>query len=400
MRPLFITNTARGGSNLVCQILSANADVTVASDPYLEVFRSMRNSLLLHAGYNGKFANKLNETPFLHYYYDNEGKQIIDLIQNANCDVEISEDEWKRIYEIQLRRLELECAELIPLFHKTKSKTYNGMIYNLMEQIKTARSLPHQKWIGMKDPWIIELFFPLLRSFDDAKFIVVFRDPRASIASNLLVQNKSMIAHVASFARAWRKNVAFSLYLRQQEEFKNKLYFVSYEKLLSNPEDEVQKICSFLEIKFSKSMLDTTNFIDYSTGKVWIGNSSYEEKTHGISPHRIDRWMETLNVNAKSAIEYICGNELRFIERKRSINPKEPKLSSNALEFFIEDNEGFKNWRTDSGFAEKEFGFEAARNNLLSVNNSLIDKKTIKKFFLFEEVFEELSYTDTDSLFG
>ena len=100
MRPLFITGTARGGTNLVCQILSSNADVTVASDPYLEVFRSMRNSLLLHAGYNGKFAGKLNETPFLHYYYDNEGKQIIDLIQNANCDVECSDIEWKRVYEI------------------------------------------------------------------------------------------------------------------------------------------------------------------------------------------------------------------------------------------------------------------------------------------------------------
>ncbi len=399
MRPLFITTTARGGSNLVCRILSANKDVTVASDPYLEVFRSMRNSILLHSGYDGKFANKLNDTPFLHYYYDDEGKQIIDLIQNANCEVECSEEEWKRVYEIQLRRLELEATELIPDFYKTKSKTYKGIISNAVELIRTARSLPKLKWVGMKDPWTIELFFPLLRSFPDAKFIVVFRDPRASIASNLLVKNKFMIAHVASFARAWRKNVAFSIFLRNQKEFKDKLYFVSYENLVANPEVEVQKLCNFLDIQFSKNMLNTSNFFDYSTGKIWAGNSSYEEKTRGISPNSVDRWIESLNIKAKSATEYICGNELKFIERKRSINPKDPKLSSKALEFFIEDNQGFKNWRTDSGFAEKEFGFEAARNNLLSIDSSMIDQKTIDKFFLFKEVFEELSHSDVDSLF-
>lgn len=398
MRPLFITKTARGGSYLTSAILSTNDEVTIAPGPYLELFRSMRNSLLLDAGYNGQFADKLNITPFLDYYYNEEGNQIINLVQNANCDVDCSEKEWKRVYEIQLKRLELQCAELIPTFHKMKAKTYKGIIDNSFELIKNARSLPKQKWIGIQDPWIIELFFPLARSYPEAKFIVIFRDPRASIASNLLVKDKSKIAHVASFARAWRKNVAFSLYLRQQKAFKDKLYFVSYEKLVTNLEQEVQKLCDFLDVNFSTNMLDTNNFIDYSTGKVWEGNSSYENNTQGISPHRIDRWMNSLHINALSAVEYICGNELRLIERERSIDTTESSLSKRALQFFIEDNEDCKSWRTDSRFAEKEFGFEAARNNILLMEDIIVNDKTIEKFFLFKEAFKDISNEHSDSL--
>ena len=69
MKPLFITNTARGGSYLTSQILSTNLDVTIASEPYLELFRSLRNSILSQANPEFYSAEKLQTLPFLDYYY-------------------------------------------------------------------------------------------------------------------------------------------------------------------------------------------------------------------------------------------------------------------------------------------------------------------------------------------
>ena len=44
--PLFVANLPRSGSYLINMMLSANPAVEVASEPYLELFRSMRNAFI------------------------------------------------------------------------------------------------------------------------------------------------------------------------------------------------------------------------------------------------------------------------------------------------------------------------------------------------------------------
>ena len=308
-------------------------------------------------------------------------------------------EEWDRVYKLQMKRLELQCKELIPTFHEIEGGTYLEIFNKSFELIRNARSLPELKWVGIKDAWIIELFFPLARSYPDAKFIVILRDPRASISSNLLVKNKNMVAHVASFARAWRKNVAYSLYLRNQPEFKDRLHLVSYEKLVSDPEVEARKICDFLEVEYTEDMLDTNKYIDYATGAVWKGNSSYESETKGISPHRIDRWKAALPKNALAAIEYICGQDLRLIDRETSVDYNFGELDPDALSFFIEDNDGYKDWRTDSENPEMEYGLESARNTMMSNATKGYSEQQIRKSFLFKDVYNELVKENPASLF-
>lgn len=399
MKPLFITNTARGGSYLTSQILSTNPDVTIASEPFLELFRSLRNSILSQATPEFYSNDRLTSLPFLDYYYQNNGVNIIDHVNNSSIDVKCTKQEWDRVYALQMKRLELQCKELIPTFHEMEGSNYLEIFNKSFELIRKSRSLPEQKWIGIKDAWIIELFFPLARSYPDAKFIVVLRDPRASISSNLLVKNKNMVAHVASFARAWRKNVAYSVYLRNQPEFKGRLHFVSYEKLVTDPEVEVRKVCDFLEIEYTEDMLDTSKFIDYATGSVWKGNSSYEAETKGISPHRIDRWKEALPKNALAAVEYICGQDLKLIDREPSSDFNLDKLSPEALDFFIKDNDGYKDWRTDSENPEMEYGFESARNTMISNPFNGYSDMQIRKSFLFKDVYDELIKNNPVSLF-
>ena len=42
--PLFVTGTARSGTNLVARMLDAHPEVSVACDPYFPLFHSLRNA--------------------------------------------------------------------------------------------------------------------------------------------------------------------------------------------------------------------------------------------------------------------------------------------------------------------------------------------------------------------
>ena len=262
-----MTNTARGGSYLNAQILSANSQVNVASEPFLEVFKSMRNTLLREAGVHRLNGKELEQSPFHDYFFLDEAPAMVDAVNDGSLMLECPADEWNRVLEIQIPRVALQCAELQPFLGDMKGDTYKDIVDNAFDIIRRARKLNDEKWVGIKDAWIIELFLPLARAYPDAKFIIVVRDIRASIASNLLVKNKSMIAHVASFVRGWRKNIAYTSFLKSHPLMKDRLYVISYEKMLSNPTGEAQKVCNFLDVDFEPGMLDTENFIGYSTRK-------------------------------------------------------------------------------------------------------------------------------------
>jgi hypothetical protein len=393
--------TARGGSYLVSQILSTHPRVTVASEPFLELFRSFRNAIFYRDKELTSFYSKdnLESLPFQDYFFYEKIGNILKCLHDVDANISCSETEWNRVYKIQIDRLELQCKELIESFHKAKGNTYKEIFNNALYLIQKARSLPPQDWVGIKDAWVIETFIPLAKSFTDAKFIIVLRDPRASVASNLNVRNKDMIAHSISFARSWRKNVAFSVHLRSLPEFKNRIHFVSYEKLVTSPKEEVTKLSNFLEIEYDKDMIDTDKFIDYSTGNIWKGNSSYESETKGISPNRIDRWKEYLTDEVIAAVEYICGHDLALVGLKptRKFNPS--KLNSDAFNFFVEDNIGYKAWRTDSGIPELEYGYESTRNTMLLNKTHNYSDSLREKAFLFTEVYEELISDNPRSLF-
>ena len=146
-------------------------------------------------------------------------------------------------------------------------------------------------------------------------------------------------------------------------------------------------------------MINTDKFIDYSTGNIWTGNSSYEEKTSGISPHRIDRWKESLTDEALAAVEYICGQDLSLVGLKPTEKFENFKLNSEAFNFFLEDNTGNKVWRADSEIPELEYGYESTRNTMLINKKHNYPKSLIEKAFLFSEVYDELISDNPRSLF-
>ena len=385
-----MTATARGGSYLNCQIHSANSHINVASDPFLGVFKSLRNAILRDAGTDNLNGNRLEESPLHNYFFLNEGSSNVDAVNKGSLLLDCPDSNWEELVESMKPRVAHQCAELLPFLDRLRDKNYKDIIDNSIDVIRQARNLPDMKWIGIKEAWVIQLFLPLARAYPEAKFIVVVRDIRASIASNILLKKKSMIAHVASFVKGWRKNIAYTSFLKSHPLMKDRFYVISYEKMLSNRTGEAQKVCNFLDVDCEPGMLDTENFIDYSTRKTWVGNSSYETVTNGISPHRIDRWKETLAEDAQCAVELLAGPDLPLIGRAHVNDLRDPANLDKAICFLVSDNDGYKDWRTDSENPYLDFSREVTRNAMLSLKSGTMPEQEIRKNFLFEESYQDL----------
>tara|TARA_Y100000294_G_scaffold169563_1_gene180876 strand:+ start:320 stop:1531 length:1212 start_codon:yes stop_codon:yes gene_type:complete len=392
-KPLFITNTARCGSGLIARMLTAGGQVNIAGEAHLDLFRSLRNGIVKNSDDPDLSSLQLLQEPFYDYYFSPEKLKIKDCIQKCSgINIKLDKNEWIRMLDPLVERGKMENMDLVPYYKKLCSDTYLGCIQKAIENIPVARNLnvSDLKWIGIKDSWIIELFLPLAKSFPDAKFLIILRDPRASISSNQRVADQKKKAHVQSFAKSWRKHLAYTVHYQNHSIFKDRLFIVTFEQFACKPEEKAKELCDFLEVKFDKSMLNTDNYIDYSTGSVWKGNSSYEKTTKGISAHRIDRWRKNLSKEAIKTIELVCGPDIKLIGLEPSFPPEDLWGDSDVLDYLIRDNEDHGAWRNVFGRLEMDYGFELFRKAMLAFPGKDFDDDLIKRTFLFKEVFDLL----------
>ena len=387
---LFINGMARSGGNLMCNMLNVNQDVMIASDPYVELWRSMRNAFIDKNASANLLRTFDPKSPIQDHYFTDERIQLMDVVLNSDIKVEFDLNNWPELLERTIARARLDAGDLIPYLSKLKGNTYREMIDNGFEIVAKARNGENKQWIGVKDSWTIEFLLPLARAYADARFIVLLRDPRAIISSMLGMKDKdpSQVAHTLSYARHWRKYATFCTYFSTLPEFENRLCVLSHEQILNAPEETAQMLCSFLDIEYSPAMLDTENYVDYATGKVWQGNSAYEQVTTGISVSRATRWMDRLAPEIIKMIDFVCGPEMKLCGYQVLHDDVWPGVE--VLEYVIRNHNEYSKWRSDLGDPQKDFGFELFRKSLLALKVENLDSHLIRKSFLFEDIFMRL----------
>ena len=154
--------------------------------------------------------------------------------------------------------------------------------------------------------------------------------------------------------------------------------------------------CRFLEIEFDPEMLNTNNYVDYATGGLWGGLSSYETAAYGISTHRIDRWKKSLAPPIVKTLEFACCPEMELFGYRPSLASGDRWPDPEVLDFILEDNEGYKKWRSDFGIPEHDLGFELFRKMLLASPRTDFDAALIRRSFLFEDVFQKAKQGRSD----
>ena len=387
--PLFSAGTARGGTNLLTYLLSVNPQVSVACDPFLPLFRSLRNAILRH-----RADSELQQTvdpvsPLGEYYFNPDGIRVMECIQESDLDIPVDPSETPALLDALGRRTALTCPYLRPHLLTLHGRTYAELFRCALQILETARHARDRAWVGFNENWAVEFFAPLARTFPTARFLIIVRDPRAAIASNRRVPDPSLIAHTPSFARHWRKLVAFAVHFQSDPLFAGRLCVVTYEQLVLHPAQTARRLCEFLDVEYDPAMLQTSRYVDLATGVMWNGNSNYEATTVAFDPQRIDRWRRFLDEGAGKAIEFLCDPDLRLFgyQAVHDTTAADPAV----LQFFQEEHRAPRHWRTDSQDPEQEFANELLRKSVLAAPERLTDADAIRRTCLFEDVYDRLT---------
>lgn len=374
-RPLFIFGVARSGTNLLARMLNRHPAVSIALDPLLPLFRSLRNAILATAAYKGKMGHLPPEAPFQDYYFDVYGPFALDMILAGNGLQSLSARALNTLRESIAARAALESPDLASRMLRLTGHDHESVFRSALELI--AESKPGAGWAGSKEVWVLE-FAPLLRRlFPDAQFIFIERDPRAVIASLLALacEDPTQAAHVPSYLRHWRKQVALARQFERDAGMAGCFHCVSYERLATTPEDTAIDLCRVLGIEFREEMLRLS-------ADGWYGNSSFKHQSRDIYTVTVDRWKSVLPRQLIETADFICGPEM-LLTPYRPL--KRPQLE-HVLECLTVAARQPGSWRSDSGDLLWDFGGELVRMTLAH-SDQAHESGLIRRCFLFEETY-------------
>jgi hypothetical protein len=274
----FIVGLPRTGTTLVRNILNCSEDVAICRGES-HFFGDIRLlGLQTRPGFRQQFAKVGNIST------DAGVKKLVDHIYNIRQNVFWS---WVRENvnrEDFLRRL---------LESDRTDRALFDLVMAFYADDKPVR--------GEKTPAHIHYVPTLLEWFPNAKIIHMFRDPRAvyvSAKKKAARKNptppRSILRRSGVIEEIYSSLVVITTCLRvirlhhqYQQLYPNNYYFCKYEDLISDPKTNLQKLCDFLEIDFSKAMLQQT-----------VVNSSFvsrDDQVQGFDTSAITRWRKHLH---------------------------------------------------------------------------------------------------------
>ena len=376
MRSVFVLGIARSGTNLLARMLSRHPAVEVALDPLMPVFRSLRNAVVLESLPLDRRRDFDPGSPFQDGYFAPEGPATMDAILAGSARLPISQEELRHLLPSVVERAALESSALATRMQSIEGSQFDELFRSALEIV--AASKPAAAWVGLKELWVLD-FVPLLRrSFPDARFYALQRDPRAIVASLIAMSDRdsSQAAHVPSYIRHWRKSVALARRFAADPEISKQFRVVPYESIVAQPEIEARRLCQELEIDFSPDMLELS-----SDG--WTGNSSYEHGGRNVYATSAARWRDSLPPQVLQTIDFLCGPEMLLTEYRRV---GQGGLSDEVVGYLRRCAANPGSWRSDSGDLFGDLGGEILRERLLR-DEATSDTELVRRCFIFEDTY-------------
>lgn len=374
-RPMFIFGLARSGTNLLARMLDRHPDVRIALDPLMPVFRSLRNAVIFSSAPESVRRSFDPASPFQDYYFDPDGASILDTLLQGKAGLTLDAAEVARLRNLIHERASLESPTLASDLVSVQGKTYSELLQSALDLI--ASSKPKAAWVGCKEVWTLD-FLPLLaRTFPEAKFYVIERDPRAIVASLFALgqRDSSQAAHPPSYMRHWRKGIALARRFAADSLLRSRFRIVPYEQLAVQPEPEARRICSELDIEYNSDMLSLS-------ADGWTGNSSFAEgkDVYGSS---IERWRHSLPPPIARTVDFLCGPEMALTSYLPQSNME---LTDDIRSYLTRADSEPVSWRSGSGDAASSAQNEVLRHQMLRASDAA-PEHVIRQLFLFAETF-------------
>lgn len=278
IKPLFIFSLQRSGSTLTQRILAAHEDIATASEPHI---------LLPHL-----YSLKPHDV-YAEYAHHGTVEAIRDFCQQLPNGT----DE----YLIEIRDFIL--------------RLYAGV------------AKKEAKYFLDKTPIYHLIVEDVIRLFPQGKFIFLWRNP-LSVASSFM---KSWAGSRWTLYK-WRIHLFKGLanLVAAYEKYANQACAVRYEDLIANPEQEFQRIFTYLELPFDLEVL--TQFTNVKLNK--LGDQSNRDLYQTLSKEPLEKWKGVMVNPLRKAW---CQRYLRWIGQERlavmGYNLNELLAELNAIPF-------------------------------------------------------------------
>lgn len=306
MNIFFTTGMFRSGTTLIARMLQAHPEIACASDPFAPIFKAFRNEFSIKSNYKIDLSSPHDD------YYFSSGASFLHDLQRTSLNICCDSIVWEEFIYLISKSLEAYSPLLIPHLSKLEGSNYKQILSNGLDIIHHTYGNNKTKLVGFKEVWTNEFGTHLLSDFPHSKVLHIIRDPRSVCSSNYASNAPYPLIFLA---RQWRKACAAAIYQKKFSKFKDRVFILRYEDLISSPDLYIPKICRFLKIKVHENMYNPEKFLD-GNNKPWIQNSSYEKPISGFNPKSLNRWKNNLTDQQVTMIEFLCSAEMKLFKYK------------------------------------------------------------------------------------
>ncbi|MGD8430806.1 MAG: sulfotransferase [Ectothiorhodospiraceae bacterium] len=266
--PIFIVGMPRSGTTLMRAALASHSRIAIAP-----------------------------ETHYLNYWL--RGRDV----ERTPTQAEFGEF-WRRfVGSRQFRALDIDAGDLRSVLDTEGVPTWRGLFAELLRA--HARGLGKPR-CGEKTPAHHEHLARLLAWFPHARVIFMMRDPRSVVAS--LLDAPWAPPQLELHASRWRD---CGRVLRAWEDDARVLP-VFYEALVIDPQEELKRVCDFLNEPFDAGMLERSAVeLDPAATRGDWATRHFARARGPFRSDSIDRWQQRLEPGQVSLIEYLTRREMR-----------------------------------------------------------------------------------------
>lgn len=216
---------------------------------------------------------------------------------------------------------------------------FNAIDYSGLDSLWPERDLYEKifsriqgvSYAGDKDPRCVELIEIILSIWKTARVIHIYRDPRDVIASKKKADWSkrrstlfNLIAAVAQFDLATKATRKFG---------KEKIATIKYESLITDPENTLKELCSWLDLAFDQGMLQ---FGEAASNLVASDEMQWKSKTLGpLLRQNQNKWVTELDGVEALACEVACRQAMKEGAYKKTSTVVSSNLVSRLLSMFV-----------------------------------------------------------------
>lgn len=248
IKPIFLFSLPRTGSTLVQRILMAHQSISSFSEPHI----------ILPLAYTLKPEGVVSE-----YMHQNVFRAIEDLVRQL----------------------------------PNKEREYESYIRDFVLNIYAALSSQESKYFLDKTPNYHFIIPEIQKIFPDAKFIFLFRNPVQTLASSIETFGKGRLNRIERFYIG-----AVNSFDKLTEGFvqlKENSFSVNYEDFVQNPDSNVEAMCKYLNLPFTKELLFAFKNQKLS-GR--LGDPSGVKAYSSVNSSTTEKWKKSFNSRFRKKI--------------------------------------------------------------------------------------------------